>query len=118
MRCWPIWRPSVGSTSTSPAIISGMAISASLPTDFDRFVRQQETCGRPLPPDRVPDLVLLTVLSCPFYVVTPIGRRFDRCCLCGSLAPSRNLLEHCTRNNKARRGRALHTGLHRETRSW
>jgi integrase/recombinase XerD len=25
-----------------------------------------------LPPDRVPDPVLLTVLSCPFYGVTPI----------------------------------------------
>src|SRR5690349_21776413 len=71
MRCWPIWRQSAGSTSTSPAIISGIAIAALLLTGSGRCARQQETCRRPLPPERVPDLVLLIVLFCPFYVVTP-----------------------------------------------
>ena len=41
----------------------------------DRLAPQSRRPGRRRPqlsPDRVPDLVLLTVLSCPFYVVTPI----------------------------------------------
>jgi hypothetical protein len=43
----------------------------------ERFVRQ--AFARPLPPDRVPDLVLIAVLSCPFYGVTPVrGSRFRR----------------------------------------
>jgi hypothetical protein len=37
----------------------------------ERSARQQQAFARPLPPDHVPDPVLLTVLSCPFYGVTP-----------------------------------------------
>jgi 4'-phosphopantetheinyl transferase EntD len=48
-----------------------MPISASLRTGSERFAGQQQAFARPLPPDRVPDPVLLTVLSCPFYGVTP-----------------------------------------------
>jgi hypothetical protein len=62
---------SAGSTSTSPAIISGIPTAASVPTVFGRFARQQQTCARSSLPDRVPDLVRITVLSCPFYGVTP-----------------------------------------------
>ena len=65
---------SAGSTSISPAIICGMPILASLPTGSEHFARQQQAFARPLPPDRVPDPVLLTVLSCPLYGVTPEGR--------------------------------------------
>jgi hypothetical protein len=67
----PTLPPSAGSTSILPAIICGMPISASLRTGSERFARQQQAFARPLPPDPVPDLVLLTVLSCPFYGVTP-----------------------------------------------
>ena len=48
-----------------------MPILASLRTGFEHFARQQQAFARPLPPDRVPGPVLLTVLSCPFYGVTP-----------------------------------------------
>jgi hypothetical protein len=44
---------------------------------FGCFAWQQSTFTRLLPPERVPDPVLLTVLSCPFYGVTP-SRREDR----------------------------------------
>ena len=53
------------------AIICGMPISASLKTGSERFARQQQAFARLLPPDHVPDPVLLTVLSWPFYGVTP-----------------------------------------------
>src|SRR4051794_34404524 len=48
-----------------------MSMSAWLRTGSERSARQQQAFARPLPPDRVPDPVLLTVLSCPFYGVTP-----------------------------------------------
>jgi hypothetical protein len=48
----------------------------SLPTASGRFARQQQTLPRSSLSDRVPDPVLLTVLSCPFYGVTP-GRLSD-----------------------------------------
>jgi hypothetical protein len=70
-RCLPALLPSAGSTSISPAIICGMSMSAWLRTGSERSARQQQAFARPLPPDRVPDPVLLTVLSCPFYGVTP-----------------------------------------------
>jgi hypothetical protein len=47
-------------------------MSAWLRTGSERSARQQQAFARPLPPDRVPDPVLLTVLSCPFYGVTPM----------------------------------------------
>jgi hypothetical protein len=56
---------------TSPATISGIPTAVSLPTASGRFARQQQTLPRPSLPDYVPDPVLLTVLSCPFYGVTP-----------------------------------------------
>ena len=46
-------------------------MSAWLRTGSERSARQQQAFARPLPPDRVPDPVLLTVLSSPFYGVTP-----------------------------------------------
>jgi hypothetical protein len=49
----------------SPAIICGMSMSAWFRTGSERSARQQQAFARPLPPDRVPDPVLLTVLSCP-----------------------------------------------------
>src|SRR5437868_11712996 len=48
-----------------------MSMSAWLRTGSERSAQQQQAFARPLPPDRVPDPVLLTVLSCPFYGVTP-----------------------------------------------
>jgi hypothetical protein len=45
---------------------------ASLRRGSEHVARQQQAFARPLPPDRVPDPVLLTVPSCPFYGVTPI----------------------------------------------
>jgi hypothetical protein len=74
----PALPPSAGSTSISPAIICGMPISASLRTGSERFARQQQAFAWPLPPDRVPYLVLLTVLSCPFYGVTPFNHYDNR----------------------------------------
>jgi hypothetical protein len=50
-----------------------MSMSAWLRTGSERSARQQQAFARPLPPDHVPDPVLLTVLSCPFYGVTPIS---------------------------------------------
>ena len=47
------------------------SMSAWLRTGSERSARRQQAFARPLPPDRVPDPVLLTVLSCPFYGVTP-----------------------------------------------
>ena len=67
----PTLLPSAGSTSISPAIICGMSMWAWLRTGSERSARQQQAFARPLPPDRVPDPVLLAVLSCPFYGVTP-----------------------------------------------
>ena len=45
-----------------------------LRTGSEPSARQQQTFARPLPPDRVPDPVLLTVLFCPFYGVTPFWK--------------------------------------------
>jgi hypothetical protein len=41
------------------------------PAASGSFARQQQIFIRPSLPDRVPVLVLLGVLSCPFYGVTP-----------------------------------------------
>ena len=46
--------------------------AASVPTAFGRFARQQQTFTRSSLPDRVPDLVQITVLSCTSYGVTPL----------------------------------------------
>jgi hypothetical protein len=70
-RCLLTSPRSVGSTSISPATISGIPIAVSVPRASGRFARQQQTLPRPSLPDRVPDSILLTVLSCPFYGVTP-----------------------------------------------
>jgi hypothetical protein len=47
--------------------------AASVPTAFGRFTRQQQTFAWSTLPDRVPDLVQIAVLSCPFYGVTRNG---------------------------------------------
>jgi hypothetical protein len=49
-----------------------VCISALVPTASGRFARQQQTFARPPLPEPVPDPVLLSVLSCPFYGGTPI----------------------------------------------
>ena len=66
---WPTWRRSAGSTSISPATISGAPAPRSAPTGSGRYEhitdldgRRSVTCSRFTPP---------TVLSCPFYGVTP-----------------------------------------------
>jgi len=70
-RCLPISPQSVGSTSISPAIICGILTALLISTVSGHFASHQQTFPRPLLPKLVPDPVLLTVLSCPFYGVTP-----------------------------------------------
>jgi hypothetical protein len=53
-------------------------MSAWLRTGSERSARQQQAFARPLPPDRVPDPVLLTVLSCPIYGATPRWDPFEK----------------------------------------
>jgi hypothetical protein len=47
-----------------------MPPAASVPTASGRFAQQQQIFTQCSLPDRVPDPVLSTVLSCPFYGVT------------------------------------------------
>jgi hypothetical protein len=58
------------------------------PDGFRALRRQQQAFARPLPPDRAPDPVLLTMLSCPFYGVTP-RRPTSSCAGCCSIASMR-----------------------------
>jgi hypothetical protein len=59
---------------TNRLVTPGMPISAWLRTGPERSARQQQLFARSLSPNRVLDPVLLPVLSCPFYGVTPTTR--------------------------------------------